>query len=190
MRIGLFGGSFNPPHSGHLHVSREALRRLRLDRLWWLVTPGNPLKDNSELPSLGERIAAARSLVGADRRIVITGLEAGLGTRFTADTIAKLRARAPAARFVWIMGADNLGDFSRWRGWRDIARAVPIAAFDRRGGAAKPPSGAAAAYLERFRLDERGAGLLASAPAPAFVYLHGPRSPESSTHLRGIGKSR
>ncbi|MBV1704940.1 MAG: nicotinate-nucleotide adenylyltransferase [Hyphomicrobiales bacterium] len=184
MRIGLFGGTFNPPHEGHLHVSREALRRLRLDRLWWLVTPGNPLKDNRALPSLAERIVAARALA-RDRRIVVTGCEAGLGTRFTADTLRALRGRAPSARFVWIMGADNLGDFPRWRGWRDIADGVPIAVFDRRGGRAKPPSGAAGAYLDRFRLDEADAALLAGAPAPAFVFLHGRRSGESSTHLRG-----
>ena len=136
MRIGLYGGSFDPAHEGHLHVSTTALRRLRLDRVWWLVTPGNPLKDNARLPPLEERIARARRLA-ADPRIDVTGLEAAIGTRYTFDTVDELTRRCPGVHFVWLMGADNLAQFARWQRWRDIARRVPIAVIDRPGATLK-----------------------------------------------------
>jgi len=183
-RIGLLGGSFNPPHEGHLLISHLAIQRLRLDRLWWLVTPGNPLKENSGLPELAERVAAARALV-RDPRIAVTGLEAEIDARFTYDTIAWLVQRAPGVRFVWIMGADNLAQFHQWRHWRDIASLVPIAVVDRPGSTLRSITSRAGAALSRYRLSEHEAARLALLRPPAFLFMHGPRSPISSTALRG-----
>jgi len=183
MRIGLFGGSFNPPHEGHLLVSRTALTRLGLDRLWWLVTPGNPLKDTRALPSLASRIAAARRLV-QDPRIVVSGLEADIGARYTAETLEFLRARCPGVRFVWIMGADNLLQFDRWRNWEEIMRTMPVAVIDRPGASMRATSAKAAQRFPQARLNEQDARLLPDLAPPAYVYLHGPRSAASSTALR------
>ena len=182
-RIGLFGGSFNPPHQGHLHVAEQALRRLRLDRVWWLVTPGNPLKDTSHLAPLDERLAACRAMTG-DRRMVMTALETSLPTRFTADTIAHILARRASTRFVWIMGADNLGQFHRWDRWRSIAAMIPIAVVDRPGSTMALHSALAAQALSRFRLNEEDAAALPECRPPAWTFLHGPRNALSSTLLR------
>jgi nicotinate-nucleotide adenylyltransferase len=186
MRIGLFGGTFNPPHQGHLLVSRIALDRLGLDRIWWIVTPGNPLKENSGLPPLELRMEAARKLA-RHPRIDITGFEAEIGTRYTYDTIAYLSQRCPQVDFVWIMGADNLRQFHRWQRWQDMARLAPIAVIDRPGSTLKAANSRAAVWLSRRRFDEREARLLAGAEAPAFIFLHGPRSELSSTELRQAG---
>lgn len=186
-RIGLFGGSFNPPHAGHLLVARTALRRLRLDRLWWLVTPGNPLKENAGLPSQAKRMAACQRLIGHDPRILVTGIEAAIGTRYTAETIAFLKARAPLVRFVWIMGADNLASFHRWQEWRGIAHALPLAIIDRPGSTLRAAASPAARTFAHARIDESDAGKLASLEPPRWVFLHGPRSDQSSTRLRNGG---
>jgi nicotinate-nucleotide adenylyltransferase len=183
MRIGLFGGSFNPPHEGHLLVSRIALARLGLDRIWWLVTPGNPLKDTRDLPPLATRTDAARGLA-RDPRIVVTGIEADIGARYTADTLKYLRARCPGVRFVWIMGGDNLLQFHRWRDWEDILRAMPVAVVDRPGAAARVAGAKAVRRFATAMWPERDARRLADARPPAIVYLHGPRSAASSTALR------
>lgn len=183
MRIGLFGGSFDPPHEGHLLVSRIALRRLRLDRLWWLVTPGNPLKDMNGRASLDARLCACRE-IAKHPRIVVSGLEAEIRTRFTYDTLRYLRRRCPNIRFVWIMGADNLLGFHRWRHWREIAGLAPIAVIDRPGATLNSFAAKAAQSLAPFRLPERDAPLLATTRPPAFVYLHGRRLAQSSTALR------
>ncbi|WP_244631118.1 nicotinate-nucleotide adenylyltransferase [Aureimonas sp. ME7] len=182
-RIGLFGGSFNPPHEGHLLVAETALRRLGLDRLWWIVTPGNPLKAGRPLAPLAERIAACRDLA-RDRRIVVTGFEAAHRIRYTADMVELVRARRPNARFVWVMGADNLAGFHLWQSWRAIAQSLPIAVIDRPGATLAPMSSRAARTLWRHRLDERDAPLLPFAAPPAWVFLHGRRSTLSSTAVR------
>jgi nicotinate-nucleotide adenylyltransferase len=183
MRIGLYGGSFNPPHAAHLMVSKTALRRLGLDRVWWLVTPGNPLKPRTDLKSLSERIDLATALID-DTRIVPTGIEAELGTHFTVDTVTGLQHLAPDVRFVWLMGADNLAQFSRWKDWRTIAAKMPFAVIDRPGFTHTSLRGKAAQALSRHRIDETDAGLLAGMEAPAWTFLHGPRSSLSSSAIR------
>ena len=132
LRVGLFGGSFNPAHEAHRAASLLALRRLRLDRVWWLVTPGNPLKDNRALPPLEERVAIARR-VARHPRIDVTGFEADLGVRYSYQSVEYLARRLPTVRFVWIMGADNLARFDRWQRWRAIADLMPMAVVDRMG---------------------------------------------------------
>jgi nicotinate-nucleotide adenylyltransferase len=186
MRIGLFGGSFNPPHLGHLHVAETALARLGLDRLWVMVTPGNPLKDRDDLPSLARRIAAARRLMD-DPRIVVTGFEAAFGTPYTWRTVERLTAQRPAVRFVWVMGADNLAGFHRWQHWRRIASAVPIAVVDRPEASLTTLHSPAAQALARWRCPETEAGRLAEHRAPAWTFLHAPRIALSSTELRRRG---
>lgn len=182
-RVGLFGGSFNPPHDGHVHVCEQALRRLELDWVWWLVTPGNPLKDTSELPSLAERIRACEAMID-DPRMKVTAIEAGLNSRFTADTLAHLDRRLPDIRLVWLMGADNLGQFHRWQNWRKIAALMPIAVIDRPGSTMALHNASAAKALSRYRLDEADAAELPSLKPPVWTFLHGPRSSLSSTALR------
>ena len=144
--IGLLGGTFDPPHAGHRLISELALRRLRLDRLWWLVTPGNPLKETGGLAATRARVAAARRLT-RDPRIAVTGFEAEIGSRYTYQTIAWLSRRAPGVRFVWIMGADNLSQFHLWRRWREIADLAPIVVVDRPGSTLRALAGRAGAAL-------------------------------------------
>ena len=183
MRIGLFGGTFDPPHQAHLGASLLALRKLKLDRVWWLVTPGNPLKNTKGLAPLAERIAAARALTHHPR-IDVTGLEAVIKTRYTYDTVKWLLARCPGVRFVWIMGADNLRSFHRWQKWREIAKLAPFVVIDRLGPslyAAASPAGLALAHA---RLPAHDAVTLPGRKAPAWAFLHGLKSPLSSTALR------
>ena len=183
MRIGLYGGSFNPAHHGHRHVTVTALRRLGLDRVWWLVSPGNPLKSRIALPSVEARCAQARD-IARHPRIAVTGIEAALGVRFTVQTLRYLTRRCPGVHFVWIMGADSLATFHRWKGFAEIARLVPIAIIDRPGFTLTAPAARAARALARWRLPEAEAPTLADRAVPAWVFLHGPRSTLSSTALR------
>jgi nicotinate-nucleotide adenylyltransferase len=183
MRVGLLGGSFNPPHVAHHAISLFAIKRLKLDRVWWLVTPGNPLKDHGALHDLGERADAARRIAN-DPRIDVTCLEAVIGTRYTADTITYLRRRTSGLRFVWIMGADNLAQFHRWQNWRRIASEVPIAVIDRPPQSFRALAAPAAQALARYRLPENQAGGLADQRAPAWVFLTGMKLNLSSTGLR------
>ncbi len=183
MRIGLFGGSFNPPHAGHALVCAIALRRVKLDRLWLMVSPGNPLKDAAGLAPLAGRMAAARRLT-RDSRVKVTDFEAKIGVRYSYQTVEHLLRACPGVKFVWIMGADNLADFFRWRRWRDIARKMPILVIDRPGSTHRATRGLAAAWFERRRLPESSAKNLALRKPPALIVLHGPRSKLSSTQLR------
>jgi len=183
MRIGLLGGSFNPPHVAHRAISLFAIKRLKLDRVWWLVTPGNPLKDQDGLRDLNERTAAARNMAN-DPRIDVSCLESVIGTRYTIDTISYLRRRASGLRFVWIMGADNLAQFHRWQNWRRIASEVPIAVIDRPPQSFRALAAPAAKALAHYRLPENQAGRLADQRAPAWVFLTGMKLNLSSTGLR------
>jgi nicotinate-nucleotide adenylyltransferase len=183
MRIGLLGGSFNPPHEAHRAISLFAIKRLKLDRVWWLVTPGNPLKSNGALNDIDTRIDAARKMAD-DPRIDISCLEAVIGISYTVDTISYLRRRASGLRFVWIMGADNLAQFHRWQNWRRIASEVPIAVIDRPPQSFRALAAPAAQALARYRLPENQAARLPDQHAPAWVFLTGMKSNLSSTGLR------
>jgi nicotinate-nucleotide adenylyltransferase len=159
------------------------MKRLKLDRVWWLVTPGNPLKDTRHLEPLQSRIAAARRLA-RHPRITVSGLEAVIKTRYTYDTVRFLLDHCPGVRFVWIMGADNLRSFHRWQHWRRIAASVPIAVVDRLGPSLYARAGVAGGALSRFRIPESAAKSLPTRKPPAWVFLHGLKSPLSSTALR------
>jgi nicotinate-nucleotide adenylyltransferase len=183
MRIGLFGGSFNPAHEGHCLVTREVMRRLGLDAVWWLVSPGNPLKDNTDLPPLAARIAAARRLA-SQKRVWVTGFEAAYGFRYTFDTLSHLKSRLPGRKLVWIMGADNLAGFHRWEHWREVAGLLPFAVYVRPGATRRAMHSPAASALAHYRIDETDAALLPDLPAPAWVYLNGIMSGLSSSAIR------
>lgn len=183
MAVGLFGGSFNPPHAGHALVAEIALRRLKLDRLWWIVTPGNPLKSTKELAPLAERIRLSET-IAQDPRIQVTAFEASHNVRYTADTLALIKKRNPGVSFVWIMGADNLRDFHRWQRWREIVMTFPIAVIDRPGSTLSFLSSVVAKTFDYARVDEFDAPVLARMRAPAWTFIHGPRSSLSSTALR------
>jgi nicotinate-nucleotide adenylyltransferase len=183
MRIGLLGGSFNPPHAAHRAISLFAIKRLKLDRVWWLLTPGNPLKNHDGLHALSERAEAARTTAD-DPRIDISCLEAVIGVRYTVDTIIHLRRRVSGVRFVWIMGADNLAQFHRWKDWRRIASEVPIAVIDRPPQSFRALAAPAAQALARYRLPENQATRLTYQSPPAWVFLSGMKLKLSSTGLR------
>jgi len=182
-RIGLMGGTFNPPHEGHTVCARAALRRLKLDQLWWIVTPGNPLKSGEGLPGLAERMAASRAFTPSPA-VKITGFEAELGSPYTYATIRYVTRHLPHVSFVWVMGADNLATFHRWQHWREIARLVPIAVVDRPGWHLKALASPAARFLARRRLPESAAATLAGRTPPAWVFLTTRLSEASSTALR------
>ncbi len=187
MRIGLFGGSFNPVHAGHRLVMQQMLVRLRLDALWVLVTPGNPLKNHAELAPLRDRVEAAREVL-AHPRVRVTGFEAALGFAYSWQTVRFLSRTLPDRHFVWIMGADNLAQFHRWERWTEIAATMPIAVYVRPGADRVAPASRAALALQPFRIPESQAGTLALRPPPAWVYLHGKQSTLSSSQLRARGR--
>lgn len=183
LRVGLLGGTFNPPHAAHRQISRIALARLGLDQVWWLVTPGNPLKSNGGLPALEDRMAAARR-VADDPRIVVTGFEDRLASPFTAATIAFLRRRHPRVRFVWLMGADCLAQFHRWRQWRTILETVPVAVVDRPNWHLAALASPAARTFASTQIPEMRSRELLDRQPPCWTMLTGPLSPLSSTALR------
>jgi nicotinate-nucleotide adenylyltransferase len=181
--VGLFGGSFNPPHQGHMLVADIALHRLGLDQLWWMVTPGNPLKSRRELKPLAERISLSKALA-RNPRIKVTAFEAALPAAYTADTLAYVKARNRGIRFVWIMGADSLKTFHHWQKWRRIAASYPIAVIDRPGSTLSFLSSPMARTYAYARVDEDEARTLPWRAAPAWTFIHGRRSALSSTQLR------
>lgn len=183
MAVGLFGGSFNPPHAGHALVAEIALRSLGLQQLWWMVSPGNPLKAGREIAPLAERIGMCEA-IARDPRNRVTAFEAAHRIRYTADALALVKARNPGVDFVWIMGADNLRDFHLWQRWRQIASTFPIAVIDRPGATLSFVSSAMAKAFGHARIDERDASRLVRMRPPAWTFIHGPRSSLSSTAIR------
>lgn len=182
-KIGLFGGSFNPPHAGHVLVAELALERLQLDQIWWMVTPGNPLKDWRELAPLQQRIELSEQLI-TDQKVIVTAFEASYQVRYTADTLALVREHHPDARLVWIMGADNLDTIHHWQEWEKIVKTYPIAVINRPGANLAAENSVMAQQFASARLPEIQAAQLAVQPAPAWVFIHGRQSDLSSTQLR------
>ncbi len=185
MTIGLLGGSFDPAHAGHVHLTREALRRFGLDRVWWLVSPGNPLKARGPAP-MARRIAQARAIM-RHPRVEITDIEARLGTRYTAETLERLMPLYPGVRFVWLMGADNLASFHRWDRWQWIMRHVPVGVVARPANGLRGLGSPAARQFRHARLPAAAADLLGQGRAPRWCYVTVPLHPASSTALRAQG---
>ena len=185
-RIGLLGGSFNPAHDGHLEISLTALNRLGLDRVWWLVSPQNPLKSTDGMAPLATRLASARA-AARDPRILPTGLETALCTAYTADTLRALVRLMPRVKFVWLMGADNLIQVHKWQDWPQIFSTVAVAVFDRPSYASRALSGRAALSFARYRLNEGSARRLAEERPPAWVFIRCRLNPKSATEIRAAG---
>ncbi len=185
MCIGLLGGSFDPAHEGHAHITREALKRFDLDEVWWLVSPGNPLKARRPA-ALDQRMAHARDVM-QHPRVRITDLERRLGTRYTYATLTQLMARYPGVRFVWLMGADNLASFHRWENWRQIMAAVPIAVMARPGQRVSARMSPAAQVFRRYKLKAREAMRIKRSHPPAWVFVNVPMTDVSSTSIRARG---
>ena len=182
-RIGLLGGSFNPAHSGHRAISLAAIDALGLDEVWWLVSPGNPLKEKAGMAPPGVRLASARAMA-RHARIRPTDIEARLGTVFTVDTVAALQRRYPNHRFIWLMGDDNLAQFHRWRDWRRLAREVPIAVIARPGYDRAAHAAVAMSWLRRFVRPAGQATMWTMWRLPALVLLRFRPDPTSATRLR------
>jgi nicotinate-nucleotide adenylyltransferase len=183
MRVGLFGGSFNPAHEGHAHVAETALQRLRLDRVIWLVSPQNPLKPSHETADLAQRMASARAFARG-RAMIVSDAESRLGSQYTIDIIRALKARFPGVRFVWIMGADSLASFHRWRGWTQIVHEAPVAVVSRPWISLRSRFAPAARRFARFRKPSWQAASLPGSKPPAWVFLRGPLNFQSSSALR------
>jgi nicotinate-nucleotide adenylyltransferase len=181
--VGLLGGSFNPAHGGHLHVARLALRRLRLNQVWLMVSPGNPLKPTRGMAPAAQRLASARAIADG-RRIVATAIEGRLHTRYTVDTLGILRRRFPRVRFIWLMGADNLEQLPRWNEWLEIARHTSFAVLPRPTYNHRALAGQAAQRLRPARRAERMASALARLGAPSWVFLPAPQNHASATAIR------
>jgi len=187
-RIGLLGGSFNPAHEGHLHVSMQALRLLKLDEVWWLVTPQNPLKPEAGMAPLQDRMNDARKIAQDHREFRVTDIEAELGTTYTVDTLEALCQHYPRTDFVLLAGADLLEELPRWRRWEGIFQTVPIAVFARKPYSSKALSGLAAQRFARYRIPEEEASTLAGRTLPAWVFLHIREHPASATAIRAARK--
>jgi nicotinate-nucleotide adenylyltransferase len=187
--IGLLGGSFNPPHTAHLMISELVLRRLGLAKVWWIVSPGNPLKRRADTAPLAERLELCRDMA-KNSHIAVTDFEADLDSPYTASTLAFLKARTPLVRYVWVMGADNLASFQRWQRWREIFAMMPVAVVDRPGWRLKALASKAARAFADSRVPEAEARGLANRPPPAWTFLTGPLSRVSSTALRRAKRQR
>jgi nicotinate-nucleotide adenylyltransferase len=184
-RIGLLGGSFDPAHGGHVHITREALKRFELDQVWWLVSPGNPLKSRGPAP-MQKRLERARKVM-THPRVTVTDLETQLGTRYTAQTLRALMARVPSAQFIWLMGADNLADFHRWQDWQWIMETVPIGVMARPGDRLSARRSVAAQRYSDARLRGPEAALLGRHHAPSWCYINLPLNDTSSSEIRAKG---
>lgn len=184
--IGLLGGSFDPPHAGHVHITREALKRFGLDSIWWLVSPGNPLKSRGPAP-LERRMQAARAIM-QHPRVHISDVEAQIGARYTAHTLAVLRAERPDVHFVWLMGADNMAQFHLWQDWRRIMETVPVGILARPGARLAARASVAARIYEKARVPQDQARILGRLQAPAWCFANVPMIAMSSTRLREAGK--
>ena len=189
LRVGILGGSFNPTHAGHLHISLLALKHLQLDEVWWMVSPQNPLKEAQDMAPFEERLAGARAFAH-HHGIHVTDIEQRLGTRFTADTLVKLTACFPRTDFIWLMGADNLAQISRWQNWTRIFNLVPIAIFDRAPYSFDALGGKAAHAFARFKLRNGDAGLLVGRKPPAWIFFHTRLHPASATSIRAGNRRR
>ena len=190
MRVGLYGGSFNPAHEGHAHVAETARKRLGLDRVIWLVSPQNPLKSTHETASLTNRMTGARAMAKG-RNMIVSDAETLIGTQYTLDTLERLKGRFPGVKFVWIMGADSLASFHKWRGWTQIMAGIPVAVVSRPWISLKSRSAPAARRFSAARIPYDRARGLPTRKAPAWVFLHGPLNFQSSTALRErMGKTR
>lgn len=188
MVIGLLGGSFDPPHAGHVHISREALKRFGLDQVWWLVSPGNPLKKKGPAP-LEDRMSACRTMLDHPR-IAVSDFEAQAGTRFTAETLARLQTARPGVRFVWLMGADNLAQLDQWQDWREIMERVPLGVLARPDQRISARTSMAARVYRQARLKGRACRLLGRKEAPVWCFVNVPMRGISSTELRATGDWR
>lgn len=188
MRIGLLGGSFDPAHEGHALITRQALKRFGLDEVWWLVSPGNPLKVRGPAP-LADRMARARAVMDHPR-VRVTDLEARLGTRYTYATLAEMMALYPGVRFLWLMGADNLATFHQWENWREIMGLVPLGVMARPGQRISARMSPAARMFRRHKLRAREALRIADMVPPAWVFINVPMSDLSSTSIRAGGEWR
>ena len=183
--IGLLGGSFDPAHDGHAHITREAMKRFGLSHVWWLVSPGNPLKTRGPAP-LDQRMARARDVM-QDPRVTVTDIEAHLGTRYTAQTLARMLSIYPGVRFVWLMGADNLAQFHRWQDWAWIMQTVPVGVLARPGDRISARTSPAARLYGRYRIAGKASQRLALAQAPAWCFVNVAMSGQSSSAIRAAG---
>lgn len=189
-KIGILGGSFNPAHEGHVHISLLALQYLGLDEVWWLVSPQNPLKSAEDMAAFEARLDSALGWAMADKRIIVTDIEAQWRTRYTFDSLRKLHKRYSSTQFVWLMGADNLAGFHRWQHWRQIVKYVPIAVFDRAPHSHRSLRSPAASLLAKNRQYAQQFKAMASTAAPAFAFLSLELHPMSASFLRKtLGKS-
>ena len=186
-KVGILGGSFDPAHEGHLEITHAALEFLDLDYIWWLVSPGNPLKNDNEISSFENRFYSAKNMAD-DPRIIVTDLEQKLGTKYTIDTLEKIIYNHPNHKFIWLMGADNLAQFNQWKDWRKIADTVPFAIFNRPSYSKQSMQSVAATELREFRIDEKDAGLLYKLKPPAWIYYTLSKNPMSSTEIRNKSK--
>ncbi len=186
-KIGLLGGSFNPAHEGHLEISLRALEFLELDFVWWLVSPGNPLKDETTIAPFEERLKSAKKIAN-DPRIIVSDMERNFETTYTVDTLERLIANLPSYHFVWLMGADNLVQFHQWKEWRRIAEIVPIAIFNRPSYSNASLESVAAIELKNYRIKDEDARLLHRLKPPAWVFYELTENPVSSTEIRSNNK--